>query len=63
MRKDNAEHGVGFIGLLTILFIALKLLGVIDWSWIWILSPIWISIALCILIIIAAYIYFGIKDK
>lgn len=61
--NDNAEHGVGFIGLLTLLFVALKLLGVIDWSWIWILSPIWISTILCILIIIAVYIYYGIKDK
>lgn len=61
--NDNAEHGVGFIGLLTILFIALKLTGVIDWSWIWVLSPIWISIIVCILTIIGVYIYYSIKDK
>lgn len=61
--NDNEEHGVGFIGLLTLLFVALKLTHVIDWAWIWILSPIWLSIILCILIIIAAYIYFSIKDK
>lgn len=34
--------GVGFAGLLTILFIGLKLTGCIHWSWIWVLSPIWI---------------------
>ena len=38
----NSKTGVGFCGLLTILFIALKLLGKITWSWVWVLSPIWI---------------------
>jgi hypothetical protein len=42
--------GVGFIGLLTIVFITLKLLGKIDWSWWWVLSPIWISGAATLLI-------------
>ena len=47
MSKSNSNlsksGGIGFMGLLTILFIALKLLGVIDWAWIWVLSPLWIS--------------------
>ncbi len=34
----------GFIGLLTVLFICLKLTKGIDWSWWWVLSPIWLSI-------------------
>jgi hypothetical protein len=33
--------GVDFMGLLAILFIGLKLGGVIDWSWWWVLSPMW----------------------
>lgn len=36
--------GIGFIGALTILFIALKLCGVINWHWAWVLSPLWISL-------------------
>lgn len=36
---------------LLLLFVALKLLGVIDWSWFWVLSPLWISIVLAVLII------------
>lgn len=41
--SDNAGNGgIGFCGLLTILFIALKLTGNISWSWVWVLSPIWI---------------------
>jgi len=34
---------IGFIGLLTLLFIGLKLIGYIAWSWVWVLSPLWIS--------------------
>ena len=44
--------GIGFTGLLTIVFIVLKLIGIIDWPWIWVLSPIWISILLGIVTII-----------
>lgn len=35
--------GIGFPGLLAIVFIVLKLTGEIDWSWWWVLSPVWIS--------------------
>ena len=49
--KINYSSG-GFVGLLTILFIALKLLDKIDWSWFWVLSPIWISMGLVILVLL-----------
>ncbi len=41
-NKTTAGGGVGFLGALTILFIVLKLLGKISWSWAWVLAPIWI---------------------
>ncbi len=47
-NRDNKEVktvGLGFVDALTLLFIALKLTGHITWSWIWVLSPIWISIS------------------
>ena len=31
--------GIGFCGLLTIVFIVLKLIGIINWSWVWVLAP------------------------
>ena len=37
------KGGIGFVSLLTLAFIVLKLVGVISWPWIWVLSPIWIS--------------------
>lgn len=42
-NKSSNSGGIGFVGLLTIVFITLKLCGVIQWSWLWVLSPIWIS--------------------
>lgn len=47
-QEDCYEHktkqgGLGIVSILTIVFIVLKLSGVIKWPWIWVLSPIWIS--------------------
>ncbi len=47
----SEQGGIGFSGLLTIVFIALKLTGNIDWSWAWVLSPIWISVILAIFLV------------
>jgi hypothetical protein len=53
-----SSGGIGFSGLLAILFIALKLTGVISWSWLWVLSPIWIPLALVLVaLFIALLIY------
>jgi hypothetical protein len=41
---NNSGGGIGFVGLLTILFIGLKLTNNIEWSWWWVLSPIWVTI-------------------
>jgi len=51
-KSRSASAGVGFSGLLTIAFIVLKLVGVIDWPWIWVLSPLWIGAAIILAIIV-----------
>lgn len=56
MENNYKSGGIGFIGLLTIVFITLKLCGVISWSWVWVLAPIWITLAVAILIVIAVVI-------
>lgn len=48
--------GIGFSGLLTIAFIVLKLTNVINWSWWWVLSPLWITYAFVILFILIVII-------
>ncbi len=64
MSDNNAKatasaSGIGFTGLLTIAFIVLKLCHIIDWSWWWVLSPIWISVAIVITIIVVMLLIFG----
>ena len=61
--SSNASGGIGFAGLLTIVFIVLKLLDKIDWDWVWVLSPLWISAALAVLVlIIFGIVYMFIKN-
>ena len=49
MEKRTSE--IGFAVVLTIVFIVLKLCKVIEWSWVWVLSPLWISLVLAIVIV------------
>ena len=57
--ENNTSGGVGFCGLLTIVFIVLKLCKVISWSWVWVLAPTWIPtlIAILLLLILKFLIY------
>jgi len=48
--NSGLSSGIGFTGLLTIVFVTLKLLGKIDWSWWWVLSPLWIAAVLVLLV-------------
>ena len=53
MENKKVTVNFGGIGtLLTIAFIVLKLCGVIAWSWVWVLAPLWISVALVVLVFI-----------
>lgn len=57
MSQNSANSGgIGFSGLLTIVFIVLKLTGTITWSWLWVLSPIWIGLALAIVLVVGGFL-------
>lgn len=43
-NNNNGSKGTGFLGLLTITFIVLKLTGYIEWSWLWVLAPLWLPL-------------------
>ena len=58
--KSETTGGVGFVSILTIAFIVLKLCKIIDWSWAWVLSPVWISMLLW-MVIIVVYVVWIIK--
>ena len=64
--SSSSSGGIGFCGLLTIVFIILKLIGKIDWSWWWVLSPIWISGGLFVailLLLLGGMIWMEFKGK
>ncbi len=60
MKNNNnntaTSGGIGVTGLLTVAFIVLKLCGVITWSWWWVLSPVWISVGIVVLVLLIGLI-------
>ena len=50
MSGNKKSYSIGFFDALAIVFIVLKLLGVIKWSWWWVLSPIWIPIIIVLVL-------------
>ena len=63
MANENTSGRIGFVGLLTVLFVALKLMGYITWSWVWVLAPIWISaITSVALLAFALLVFIWAKD-
>jgi hypothetical protein len=55
MKSENAHGGIGFLGLLAIVFIALKLMNCIAWSWWWILAPLWMPTAIFVAILVLIF--------
>ncbi len=63
MSEGNSNSsGIGFFGLLTVLFVGLKLTGFISWSWWWVLLPMWGGFALVLIVMVLAFIAMYIKD-
>lgn len=62
-NNGRSAGGVGFVGLLQILFIALKLCKVIKWGWLWVLAPMWIPTGLVIIILAIAMIILKTKKR
>lgn len=55
-NKTTVNGGIGFFGLLQVVFIALKVAKVIDWSWWLVFLPTWIELGLCLIVIIVALV-------
>lgn len=55
-NNSSSSSGIGFFGLLTILFITLKLIGYIDWSWWWVLAPLYMPITIIIFILMIVFL-------
>jgi Transmembrane Fragile-X-F protein. len=57
-NSESSSGGIGFCGLLTIVFITLKLTNYIAWSWLWVLSPLWIPVAIVLGIMSVVGLFF-----
>ena len=60
----NTTNGVGVGSILLIIFVVLKLCNLINWSWAWVLSPLWISLLIAFVVYIIyfiAVIYVAVK--
>lgn len=63
MEKQIIYQGPGVLSILLAAFIVLKLCGVITWSWLWVLSPLWIPIALVLVILLIVGIIVGVNVR
>lgn len=61
-RNSSVAGSVGVSGLLQVAFIVLKLCGVIKWSWLWVLAPTWIPIAIWLVTLVVGLIFVLWKD-
>lgn len=52
IKGQKGETNIGYLGWLSLLFIGLKLGGVIHWSWWWVMSPFWIPLSVAVVILI-----------
>lgn len=59
--NKTASGGLGICDVLTLIFIVLKLTHIIDWSWVWVLCPLWIGFVGIVLFVIGKSIYLQIK--
>lgn len=65
MEKKNEKHGIyvstNFPTFLAILFTILKLTGAIQWSWVWVLSPLWIGMIIALILLAIAGILIALE--
>jgi len=59
----KSSGGISFSGLLTCIFIFLKLTGHITWSWWWVLSPLWISFILFVIAFIIILVLTALAER
>jgi hypothetical protein len=63
MNTKNYTPAFPFLPILTLIFITLKLTGYIAWSWFWVLSPIWVPVAVFLVILAVLAILYLMDDK
>lgn len=62
-QVQQKSGGIGFCSLLAVLFIGLKLTGYIDWSWLWVLAPLWLPVAFVLTIFLVFGLIWAVGSK
>ena len=62
-KKTETRVGLGFAEALTLLFIGLKLCKVIEWPWLWVLSPIWITLGFVLSVAVLIFFLKKLAEK
>ena len=62
-KKSTGVSGLGFIEALTLLFIGLKLTGHIVWPWLWVLSPMWITLSIALVLALLIVAIDAVRDR
>ena len=55
--SDSGRNGIGLGGATFLVFLVLKLVGAIDWSWWWVTAPLWIGAISWVVFVVFVYIY------
>lgn len=61
--ESSSGGGLGISSVLQVIFLVLKLCGLIDWPWIWVLSPLWISLGLVVIFFIVSLMVIAIQRR
>lgn len=61
--NSKKPKGIGLLTVIGVVFVILKLCGVIKWSWIWVLCPFWIGMIGTIVSLIIALIMAAMIEK
>ena len=61
-KNSSSSSGVGFFGLMFLIFMTLKLTGYITWSWWWVTAPLWGGFAIILLIVLLVVIITSLKN-
>jgi hypothetical protein len=63
--SGNTSGGIGLTGVVSVVFLVLKLVGVIDWSWWWVTAPLWgsalLALAILAVVLVGALIAAAVK--
>lgn len=59
MNEKSIKFGVNTLDVVQIIFIVLKCIGVIDWTWFQVLIPLWIQIGVSMIVILGLVVYYS----